>query len=46
LKSGSFKLLEASGPVQACKGITLPFTAAKSVPFLGFTPIAPFFKPF
>jgi hypothetical protein len=25
LKSGSFKLLEPSGPVQACNGIALPF---------------------
>jgi hypothetical protein len=26
LKSGSLKLLEASGPVKACNGIALPFT--------------------
>jgi len=26
LKSGSLKLLELSGPVQACNGIALPFT--------------------
>ena len=26
LKSGSLKLLEPSGPVQACNGIALPFT--------------------
>ena len=25
LKSGSFNLLEPSGPVQACNGIALPF---------------------
>jgi hypothetical protein len=25
LESGSLNLLEASGPVQACKGIALPF---------------------
>jgi len=25
LKSGSLKLLETSGPVQACNGIALPF---------------------
>jgi hypothetical protein len=25
LKSGSFTLLEPSGPVQACNGIALPF---------------------
>jgi hypothetical protein len=28
LKSGSFKLLEPSGPVQACTGIVLPFYIA------------------
>jgi len=27
LKSGSLSLLEPSGPVQACNGIALPFTA-------------------
>jgi len=27
LKSGSLILLEPSGPVQACNGIALPFTA-------------------
>ena len=26
LKSGSLNLLERSGPLQACNGITLPFT--------------------
>jgi len=30
LKSGSLNLLEPSGPVQACNGIALPFTACKS----------------
>ena len=29
LKSGSLKLLEPSGPVQACNGIALPFTTFK-----------------
>ena len=28
LKSGSLKLLEPSGPVQACNGIALPFSSA------------------
>ena len=27
LKSGSLNLLETSGPLQACNGIALPFTA-------------------
>ena len=30
LKSGSLNLLEPSGPVQACNGIALPFTAYHS----------------
>ena len=30
LKSGSLNLLEPSGPVQACNGIALPFTAIKA----------------
>jgi hypothetical protein len=28
LKSGSFKPLEPSGPVQLCHGIALPFTSS------------------
>ena len=34
LKSGSFNLLEPSGPVQACNGIALPFlTSLAAIPF-------------
>jgi len=29
VKSGSLKLLEPSGPVQACNGIALPFVGPK-----------------
>jgi len=36
LKSGSFKLLEPSGPVQACNGIALTFTVLYRKPvFVG-----------
>jgi len=31
LKSGSLKLLEPSGPVQACNGIALPLLLIRSV---------------
>jgi len=31
MKSGSFKLLEPSGPVQACNGIALPFTKLREL---------------
>ena len=35
LKSGSIKLLESSGPVQACNGIALPFHVTGMV-YVGF----------
>jgi len=36
LKSGRLKLLELSGPVQACNGMALPFTALYRIPlFVG-----------
>ena len=31
LKSGSLKLLEHSGPAQACNGIALPFTSINNI---------------
>jgi hypothetical protein len=37
LKSGSLSLLEPSGPVKACDGIALPYTAEKkNKEILGF----------
>jgi len=38
LKSGSFKLLEPSGPVQAYNGIALPFTFTYDVRLLKEAP--------
>jgi len=35
LKSGSLNLLEPSGPVQACKGITIPYKGAHTFWVLG-----------